>query len=126
MLTGRVIGNEAVLHPSVELFVYGPSSVGLRVQAVVDTGFNGYLKLSIHWIRKLGLQFVAEEDLALANGVEVTFDVYVALVEWDGEMRYVRVLCAEGDPLIGMEMLRDHDLHVRAIPDGNVSIAPIG
>ncbi len=125
MVTGRVVGNETVLKPSVELIVYGRSSVRARVQAVVDTGFNGFLTMPIRAVQDLDLQFVIEEELSMANGVTVKFKVFSAVVDWGGSMRRVRVHSAEGDPLIGMEMLRDHDLQVRAIPNGTVSIQSV-
>ena len=125
MVTGRVVGNETVLKPSVELIVYGRSSVRARVRAVVDTGFNGFLTMPIRAVQDLDLQFVIEEELSMANGVTVKFKVFSAVVDWGGSMRRVRVHSAEGDPLIGMEMLRDHDLHIRAIPNGNISIQSV-
>ena len=61
----------------------------------------------------------------MANDDQIFFDVYTALIDWNGQRRQVEVHSADGDPLIGMAMLRDHDLHVRAIPDGPVSIEPV-
>ena len=95
----------------------GGSNATASVQAIVDTGFTGYLTLPTNAVRAPGLQFAIEEEMTLANGEPITFDVYSAAIEWNGQLRRVRVHSSEGDPIIGMAMLRDHDLHVRAIPE---------
>ena len=125
MVAGRVISHNANLKPVVELLVYGHSEARARVQAIVDTGFTEQLTLPANAISKLGLPFEHEENLTMANDQPVTFQAFNARVEWNGQIREVKVLEAEGDPLIGMAMLRDHDLHIRAITDGNVSIESI-
>ena len=125
MVTGRVVAQGAILKPFAELLVYGQSSTRARVQAVIDTGFTQHLTLPSHAIAALNLKFAFEEKLTMANDDQIFFDVYTALIDWNGQRRQVEVHSAEGDPLIGMAMLRDHDLRVRAIPDGPVSIEPV-
>ena len=125
MVTGRVVASEAILKPAVELLVHGQSNARARVQVVVDTGFTEHLTLPAYAIDALNLQFAFEEKLTMANNEPMTFDAYTASIEWNGRLREVKVYLAEGDPLIGMAILRDHDLHVRAVPNGPVSIDPI-
>ncbi|MCY4475758.1 MAG: clan AA aspartic protease [Chloroflexi bacterium] len=125
MVTGRVVAHGAILKPVAEIAVYGRSNARARVQAVIDTGFTGHMTLPIDAIRALNLTLVAEEEMTMANGETVIFEAYSALADWHGQLRPVRVHCAEADPLIGMAMLRDHDLHVRVVPDGPVNIDPL-
>ncbi len=125
MVAGRVVAQQSALKPTVELLVYGQSRNRARVQAVVDTGFTEQFTLLAHAISTLNLVFAYEEKLTMANGETITFDVYYASLEWDGKMREVKIHLADGDPLIGMAMLRDHDIHIRATPDGPVSIQPL-
>ncbi len=125
MVTGRVIAHGANLQPVAEVFVYGQSNTRARVQAVVDTGFTQHLTLPVNAITTLNLEFAFKEKLTMANDEPINIDVYTASIDWDGRTRQVEVHSAEGDPLIGMAMLRDHDLHIRAIPDGSVSIEPL-
>lgn len=113
------------MKPVAELFVHGQSDTRARVRAVVDTGFTQHLTLPEHAIRSLNLRFAFEETLILANDEPIEFTAYHASVAWNGVQRKIEVHRAEGDPLIGMAMLRDHDLHIRAIPDGEVSVNPI-
>ena len=121
MVAGRVIAHGASLQPIAEVFVYGQSNTRARVQAVVDTGFTQHLTLPVGAITTLNLEFAFKEMLTMANDT----DVYTASIDWGGRKRQVEIHATEGDPLIGMAMLRDHDLHVRVVPEGPVSIAPI-
>ena len=121
MVAGRVIAHGASLQPIAEVFVYGQSNTRARVQAVVDTGFTQHLTLPVGAITTSNLEFAFKEMLTMANDN----DVYTASIDWGGRKRQVEIHATEGDPLIGMAMLRDHDLHVRVVPEGPVSIAPI-
>ncbi len=121
MVAGRVIAHGASLQPVAEVFVYGQSNTRARVQAVVDTGFTQHLTLPVGAITTSNLEFAFKEMLTMANDN----DVYTASIDWGGRKRQVEIHATEGDPLIGMAMLRDHDLHVRVVPEGPVSIAPI-
>ena len=121
MVAGRVIAHGASLQTVAEVFVYGQSNTRARVQAVVDTGFTQHLTLPVGAITTLNLEFAFKEMLTMANDT----DVYTASIDWGGRKRQVEIHATEGDPLIGMAMLRDHDLHVRVVPEGPVSIAPI-
>ena len=125
MVTGRVIAHGKTLQPVVEVIVHGSSNQRARVQAVVDTGFTQYLTLPAHAIAALNLQFAFEEKLTMANGESININAYTALMEWGGRTRQVEIHSAEGDPLTGMAMLRDHDLYIRAVPDGTVRIDPV-
>jgi predicted aspartyl protease len=49
----------------------------------------------------------------LADGSECIFDVYEAKVAWDGKVRQKLVDEADTDPLIGMRLLRGHELKMR-------------
>ena len=125
MVTGRVVAADEILKPIVEILVYGQPNARARVQVVVDTGFTEQLTLPKHAIDALKLRFEFEEKLTMANNEPITFDAYTALIEWNGRTREVKVYMADGDPLIGMAILRDHDLHIRAIPNGSISITPV-
>ena len=125
MVAGRVIAHGASLQPVAEVFVYGESNTRARVQAVVDTGFTQHLTLPVGAITTLNLEFAFKEMLTMANDEPINTDVYTASIDWGGRKRQVEIHATEGNPLIGMAMLRDHDLHVRVVPEGPVSIAPI-
>lgn len=60
--------------------------------------------------------------MVLANETEVDFDLHEAWIDWDGELRRVLAVKAEGVPLIGMAMLRGYRLTVDGVDGGPVTI----
>ena len=125
MVTGRVNAYDQNLQPQITLQVFGKGKRSAQLNAVVDTGFTEYLTLLVELIGELTLTLVSIREFTLANGAIHSFETFAGEVDWDGNTRQVEILASDGDPLVGMAMLRDHDLHVRAIPKGPVTIIPI-
>jgi len=118
VITGAVNAyREAVIH----LTVHG-SQTEEEIEAVVDTGFNGFLTLPPLLIATLGLPFSRRGRAVLADGSESLFDVHQATIVWDEQPRRVAVDAVATDPLVGMNLLYDHELTVQAVEGGNVSI----
>ena len=89
MMTGRVTAHrEATLR----LTVIGPDQRQHTVDAVLDTGFNGFLTLPSHVVRTLGLPFVGHRRATLGEGSIVVLDLYLATVLWHEQEREVLVL----------------------------------
>src|SRR3954454_8280429 len=59
----------------------------LEIEAVVDTGFNGFLTLSHEDILTLDLASAGKRRATLANGAAIALDVYLAQVKWDETAR---------------------------------------
>lgn len=93
-----------------------------RVEAVIDTGFNGELTLPSGEIRRLGYPRVGTVDAELADGTTVETDYFAGRLLWHGEVREANVLAAEGAPLVGMGLLSGSRLTVEAAPGGAVGI----
>jgi clan AA aspartic protease len=70
------------------------------VEAVIDTGFTGFLTLPAMLVTQLGLPFAGTTRATLSDGRKVAIDVYEATVLWDGHSRPVTVLAAEGGVLV--------------------------
>jgi clan AA aspartic protease len=118
MMQGRVNQRcEAVISVAVR----GGSTVKF-VDAVIDTGFNGFLSLPIDIIIELGLPWNYRDRATLGDGSETLFDVYDAEVIWDGQYREIEINAAETEPLLGMRMLKGYRLQVDAIEGGLVTI----
>ena len=96
-----------------------------RVEAVVDTGFNGYLALPSDLIHQLGAPATEPVDMGLATDLVVTVDSFEGIVLWRGERRSVEILEAEGDPLIGTALLWDSLLTAEMTDNGAVTIGPL-
>ncbi len=92
------------------------------VDAVIDTGFSGFLTLPSHIIIALGLIWKGRDIATLGDGTSCIFDVYIAIVIWDGQYRTIDINESETIPLIGMQLLRGYDLRIQAIEGGFVEI----
>ena len=112
----------AAYEPIVTLAIQGPSGQSREIEAVVDTGYNGYLTLPAAVALALGLPFVTTNPAFLADGSEVTFDVYIVTVLWDGRLRDVDAHMSDATPLVGMRLLHDHDLSIQVRDGGRVVI----
>lgn len=119
MITGVV--NER-LEAVVSLEVRGPDGDARMIDAVIDTGYSGYLTLPGQVITTLGLPFMTTGRAALADGSTVRFSVYEAAALWDGQTRLLEVDEADTAPLLGMAMLEYHDLHVQVADGGRVTV----
>lgn len=96
-----------------------------RFDAIVDTGFTGDLTLPSEHIRELGLEMMAPIDALVANDATFRLDSYRGVALWQGERRAVRVIEAEGTPLIGIGLLWGSLLTAEITGNGAVTITPL-
>ncbi|HJX29200.1 MAG TPA: clan AA aspartic protease [Thermoanaerobaculia bacterium] len=92
------------------------------IEAVIDTGFNGYLTLPPEIIASLDLPFRRNGRAVLGDGSAVTFDIHEAVVLWGGRVRRISVDAADTTPLLGMGLLYGHELSVQVIEGGEALI----
>jgi len=95
------------------------------VEALIDTGFSGFLSLPLSMIELLGLPWIFSDSVTLGDGSEVTFQMYRAAVIWDGQFKVVDVAASESEPLLGMSLLYGFKLQVEAVERGIVIIEAI-
>jgi len=95
------------------------------VDAVIDTGFSGFLTLPSDIISALRLMWKGRDIATLGDGTSCIFEVYIADVIWDGQYREVYINASETVPLIGMRLLRGYNLHIQAIEGGAVAISAL-
>lgn len=119
MIHGKITANrEAVI----ELEVAGPTWQPRRIQAVIDTGYNGVLTLPGQTINTLQLPFVGYRQGTLADGRVVFLEVFLATVDWHGRKQEVVVSRAEGAPLLGMSLLHGSRMTMDVIDGGPVKV----
>lgn len=111
------------LEAVIALTVEGPGGPPRSIDAVVDTGFGGFLTLPPGLIAELRLQFEGMGRATLGDGSEIRFPFYEVAVHWDGSTRLGLADAADTTPLIGMTLLERHDLHIEAERGGRVRIA---
>ncbi len=106
----------------IPLSLQGPADQAQQVEAVIDTGFTGFLTLPPSLVAELGLVFKGTSEGTLADGSRVSFDAYDATVLWEGSPRVVLVDEADTTPLVGMLLLDRHDLSIQVRDGGRVVI----
>ena len=106
----------------VSLTLDGPAGQTRDIGAVVDTGFNGFLTLPPAVVAELGLPFVSIGRATLADGSEISYDIYGVTVLWDGQRIYIEADAADTTPLVGMLLLDGHDLNIQVRDGGRVVI----
>lgn len=119
MITGVVTADRQVVIP---LTVRGPTGQEQEIEAIIDTGFDGWLSLPSSLIALLGLVWRQRGRALLADGSEGVFDIYEGTVVWDGQARRIPVHETETIPLVGMSLLEGYELTVDVRPSGNVII----
>ena len=106
----------------VALHLQGPEGRTRDIEAVVDTGYSGFLTLPPGLVAELGLPFAYLGQAFLANDDEVTFDVHDVTVLWDDQPRHIKADATGSTPLMGMAMLANHDLKIEVERGGQVVI----
>ncbi len=119
MIQGYV--NEAY-EAVVPLTLQGQSGQTREIEAVIDTGYTGFLTVPHSLVMELGLPYRNRDLAILADGSEATFDVYRVTVLWDGQPKHVDAYAADATPLAGMRLLDRHNLNIDVEDGGRVVI----
>jgi len=118
MISGAVKSDEA----RIRLKVRGRRGREQEVEAVIDSGYTGTLTLPPGLITSLDLRWRSVGRATLADGSTCVFQVFVGKLLWDGKMRHLLVDEADTEPLIGMRLLRGHELKMQVRYRGKVTI----
>jgi clan AA aspartic protease len=121
-MTGIV---NARLEATIPLTIFGPSGQQLMVAAVIDTGYNGDLCLPLSMVTLLALPPLAPKPVKLGDDSWKTLPFYRAEIDWSGGRPPIRVLCVEGDPLVGTRLLRGHRMEADFVDGGPVLLRPL-
>ena len=123
MLSGRVDFN---LEAVVPIEVVGRNGQHYSTEAVLDTGFDGYLSLPADIIHRLMLEPEPPVIVTLADGQQVGWRAWDGQVLWHGHVRNILILVSDETPLLGMELLEGSQLTIQVRIGGNVLIEELG
>jgi clan AA aspartic protease len=118
MIVGIVQGREALIR----LTIRGLRGRQHEIEAVIDSGYTGWLTLPSPVISALNLRWQTFGRGILADGSVSAFDVYQARVAWDGRVRTIFVDQFDATPLVGMALLRGYEYKMQVRARGKVTI----
>ncbi len=78
----------------------------MKIEAVIDTGFNGFLTLGLTLVRAPRLPSASSRRATLADGSMISLNVYLASVQWHGTTVEALVIEESGGPPAGMSLLQ--------------------
>lgn len=122
MITGVV---NAEFEPIVPLSIRRSDGKVFTQEAIVDTGFNGWLSLPLDLITQLNLRWKRRGRAVLGDGSECVFDVYEAVVVWDGILLSIPVDEADSEPLLGMSLMEGYQLTMQVFEGGQVELRKV-
>lgn len=122
MITGSVTSS---LEATIRFHILDGNGQSQPIDAIIDTGFAGFLSLPIATVATLGLPWIFHDQTELIDGRFLPVDIYSAIVIWNGKLRTINVQALGRYNLIGMRLLAGHDLSIRATDGGPVSIDAI-
>jgi clan AA aspartic protease len=122
MIIGSVSSD---LEAVVRLPLWSPRGEEQLIDAVIDTGFSGFLTLPPGLVAALGLRFLRRGQAVLGDGGTVIFDTYEAFILWDDRSRRISVDAADTDPLLGMSLLAGSEVSIQVIEGGETVIRPL-
>jgi clan AA aspartic protease len=100
------------LHPRVRLIVKGLRK-SLRIDPVIDTGFDGYLCLPVKMAIQLGLELSGESIVELADGSKKHELSFLGTVSWQDQERFVKIFLTDSeDALVGSGLLQHQKLSI--------------
>jgi clan AA aspartic protease len=122
MIRGAVNGRLELIIP---LTLFDSAGLDHHVDAIIDTGYTGFLTLPPATVAKLGLPLSGRTNTRLADGTLLRLSYYAVRLDWDGIHRTVDVVELDRDPLMGMQLLRDSRVMFDAVVGGDIGIEPL-
>jgi clan AA aspartic protease len=121
VISGTVVGLQARM----EITLCSPMQPAVKIECVVDTGFEGFLTLPTAVVEDLDLPYLAPIDANLADNSRIVTNVHQGVILWNGVQRVVPILAMGRRPLIGTALLEDYHLSVDFCEGGTVLVDEI-
>jgi clan AA aspartic protease len=121
MITGIVHD----LEPIIPLYICGSDGKLYTQDAIIDTGFDGWLSLPPDLIKQLNLSWKRRGRAILGDGSECVFNVYEAVIIWDGDTLTIPIDEADSESLVGMSLMEGYQLMVQVFEGGSVNLSKV-
>ncbi|MGL4497914.1 MAG: clan AA aspartic protease [Planktothrix sp.] len=122
MITGIVNRD---FEPIIPRSVYDSDGKNYTQDAIVDTGFNGWLSLPPDLSAQLNLRWKRRGGAILGDESECVFNICEAVLVWDGELLTIPIDEADSEALVGMSMMDGYQLVVQVFPGGLVELSKV-
>ena len=122
MIVGVV---NAEFEPIIPLSIRRSDGKIFTEDAILDTGFNGWLSLPPDLIAESNLGWKRRGRAILGDGSECIFDVYEAVVVWDDTLLTIPVDEADAEPLVGMSLMEGYQLTIQVFEGGHVELCKV-
>ena len=117
MIIGRVRDG----FPRIALMLPGKSGP-IRVEFVLDTGFDGELAVPASILNRVDATHVSNRAVQLADGTRRYMPHYELETVWMDEERTIELIALEGRPLLGSLLLSETDVNLEMTEGGEVSV----
>ena len=97
----------------------------MRVEFIIDTGFDGDLALPSSLVRQLDASFSVERIIRLADGTIQRRPCFSIVLDWNEEPRETEITVLENAPLLGAVLMAGYLLQIEMIDNGEVSLEPL-
>ncbi len=125
MRVGSVVERDGMLRLFVTVVLFDRDGQRHWHRPLLDTGFNGGMTLPGNKIDDLGLEYLTNTRMMLADGNLVVVPTYEIPMLWRDEIEVVKVFRMEGDPLLGMDLMRGARIEFDATHLGEILAKPI-
>jgi predicted aspartyl protease len=97
-----------------EIRLVTTDGIDFTIDAMLDTGFSGWLTLDVQDLDGLDVQYIGTQNMQLATGEEVEFNLYAGSVYFDRQEVNIIIHAALGIPqvLLGRQWLINRKLVV--------------
>jgi len=113
MITGNI--NED-LEPIVKIEIIDENDRRNEISAIVDTGFTGYLCLSIKEIEKIKLKYLFTDEHELADGEKKSMDTFLGGIIFDNKKQDILIMLTKSkDTLIGASLMKPKKLFLNYV-----------
>ena len=113
------------LRPLLRIAVRGTNGAWQDVEFWLDTGFDGELLLPPEIVQRLGLSSHSLVRVILADGSELETNLLRTPIIWNGVEREVEIVVADGQPLLGLRLMHEHEIRIMLMDGGAVTIEPL-
>ncbi len=117
-----IVGTVRRREPLIRLTIRGARGRQQEIEAVVDTGYTGWLTLPPAVVAALNLRWQTFGRGILADASVSSFDVYQARIVWNDRVRSIFVDEFDATPLVGMALTQGCELKVQVRARGTVTI----